>query len=72
MLDPLDPRFWVLVAFLIFFALLLYYKVPAMIGKMLDDRADSIRKELDEARRLREDAQALLTDYQNKPKKAET
>ena len=43
-----------------------------MIGKMLDDRADSIRKELDEARRLREDAQALLTDYQNKAKQAET
>jgi F-type H+-transporting ATPase subunit b len=72
MLDPLDTKFWVLVSFLIFVGLLLYYKVPAMVAKMLDDRADAIRKELDEARRLREEAQALLTDYQTKAKEAES
>lgn len=72
MFDPNDPRFWVLVAFLIFVGLVLYYRVPAMIGKMLDDRAEAIRKELDEARRLREEAQALLADYQKKAKEAES
>jgi F-type H+-transporting ATPase subunit b len=59
-------EFWVAVAFVAFLLILLYYKVPRLIAKMLDDRADSIRKELDEARRLREEAQALLADYQAK------
>jgi F-type H+-transporting ATPase subunit b len=59
-------EFWVAVAFLVFMLVLLYYKVPAMIGKALDERADGIRKELDEARRVREEAQTLLADYQRK------
>jgi F-type H+-transporting ATPase subunit b len=72
MLDPNNPLFWVLVAFLAFVALVVYYKVPAAIAKMLDDRADGIRKELDEARKLREEAQSLLADYQRKSREAET
>jgi F-type H+-transporting ATPase subunit b len=59
-------EFWVAVAFVAFLAILVYYKVPKLIAKALDDRADAIRKELDEARRLREEAQTLLADYQKK------
>jgi F-type H+-transporting ATPase subunit b len=59
-------EFWVTVAFVAFVLVLLYYKVPALIGKVLDERADGIRKELDEARRVREEAQTLLADYQRK------
>ena len=59
-------EFWVAIAFVAFALILVYYKVPRLIAKSLDDRADSIRKELDEARRLREEAQALLTDYQTR------
>ncbi len=59
-------EFWVAVAFVVFLLVLAYYKVPALIAKSLDDRADAIRKELDEARRLREEAQTLLADYQHK------
>lgn len=65
------PEFWVAVSFLLFIGLLLRYKVPAMITKALDDRADAIRRELDEARRLREEAQQLLVDYQRKAREAE-
>ena len=71
MLDPNNPLFWVLVAFLAFLALLVYYRVPAVVTKALDARADGIRKELDEARRLREEAQSLLSDYQRKAREAE-
>ena len=71
MFNPQDPVFWVLVSFLLFFGLLTYQKVWGSIGKALDDRADGIKKELDEARRLREDAQALLADYQRKSREAE-
>jgi len=59
-------EFWVAIAFFIFLLILLYYKVPKLLAKSLDDRAESIRKELDEARRLRDEAQALLSDYQAK------
>ena len=63
-------EFWVFIAFVAFFLVVLYYKVPAMITKVLDERAEAIRKELDEARRLREEAQALLADYQKKHRAA--
>jgi len=64
-------EFWVAVAFFGFVGLLVYYKVPALITKALDERADAIRRELDEARRLREEAQQLLADYQRKSREAE-
>jgi F-type H+-transporting ATPase subunit b len=67
-----NPEYWVLVAFLIFVGMLWRAGVPAMIGKSLDGRSDAIRSELDEARRLREEAQTLLADYQRKQREAET
>jgi F-type H+-transporting ATPase subunit b len=62
---------WVAVAFVLFVALGLYLKVPAMLAKMLDERADKVSKELAEARKLREEAQALLAEYQKKRAEAE-
>src|SRR5581483_4142059 len=59
-------EFWVGVAFVVFVVILLYYKVPGLITKALDERAQAIRKELDEARRLRAEAQNQLADYQRK------
>ena len=67
----MGAEFWVGVAFFLFVGLLLYMKVPAMMGEALDQRADAIRKELDEARRLREEAQDLLADYQQKQRRAD-
>jgi F-type H+-transporting ATPase subunit b len=63
-------EFWVAVSFVAFLGVLVYYKVPALVAKALDDRAAAIRKELDEARRLREEAQELLNDYQKKHRNA--
>jgi F-type H+-transporting ATPase subunit b len=59
-------EFWVAIAFGVFLLILLYFRVPKLIAKSLDDRGEAIRKELDEARRLREEAQHLLEDYQKK------
>lgn len=70
-LDPSTAEFWVLVAFLLFFAILFYKGVPKMITGALDDRAEKIRTELDDARRLREEAQQLLADYQRKAREAD-
>lgn len=67
----MDATFWALVSLIIFLALLAYLKVPASIGRSLDERAANIAKELEEARRLREEAQALLAEYHRKRKEAE-
>lgn len=66
-----DPAFWVLISFVLFVALLVYLKVPGQMTSALDKRADAIRDELEEARRLREEAQAILADYQRKQREAE-
>jgi F-type H+-transporting ATPase subunit b len=63
--------FWVGVAFVAFFAVLYYFKVHTLIAKALDNRAVAIKEELDQARRLREEAQTLLADYQKKQRNAE-
>src|ERR1043166_2858189 len=62
---------WVAVGFVLVILLLVWKKVPAIVGKMLDDRANIIRAEIDEARRLREEAAAVLADYQRKAANAE-
>ena len=67
----LDASFWATVALVLFFALIIYMKVPGMLTKALDDRSDKIRNDLEEARRLREEAQQLLAEYQRKRKEAE-
>jgi F-type H+-transporting ATPase subunit b len=64
-------EFWVAVAFVGFAGLLVYYRVPGLVTNALDDRARAIRNELDEARRLREEAQQLLADYQRKRRDAD-
>jgi F-type H+-transporting ATPase subunit b len=56
-------EFWVAVAFGAFILVLAYFEVPKLIGKALDDRCEFLRKEIDDARRLREEAQSLLSDY---------
>ena len=66
-----EPETWVAVAFVLFVALLIYLKVPAKIAAMLDDRSARIGKELAEAKKLREEAQALLDEYRKKRAQAE-
>jgi F-type H+-transporting ATPase subunit b len=65
-----NTNFTVLIAFVIFVGVLLYFKVPAMLTGMLDKRAARIQQELDEARRLREEAKALVASYDRKLKEA--
>jgi len=67
----LDATFYALVGLVLFFALIVYLKVPAMVGSALDARADKISNELAEAKRLREEAQSLVAEYQRKRKDAE-
>jgi F-type H+-transporting ATPase subunit b len=66
-----EAEFWVLVAFIIFVVVMGYFGVHKMMAKGIDDRRDRIKTELDEARRLKEEAQALLAQYERKKQEAE-
>src|SRR6188768_2967059 len=66
-----DHHTWEYVGFLIVVGLLVWKGVPGMVGKMLDQRAAVISAELEEAKRLRAEAAALLADYQKRAAGAE-
>jgi F-type H+-transporting ATPase subunit b len=66
-----NTDFVVLLAFLAFVAVLFYFKVPGLLGGLLEKRADGIQDDLDEARSLREDAQSLLASYERKQKEVQ-
>ena len=66
-----EPEVWVGVGFVLVIALLVYVGAPKLIGGMLDARSAAIKAELDEARRLREEAAALLEGFKQKAAGAE-
>ena len=66
-----NPELWVAVGFVAIIAIFIWQGVPRMIATMLDARAAAIKAELDEARRLREEAMLLLESYRSKSAAAE-
>ncbi len=66
-----DPTVWVAITVIIFALLMYYVGVPKKIGDALDNKAEEIRDELEQARQLREEAQAILAEYQRKQREAE-
>jgi len=66
-----DPGGWVALAMIAVFVLLIWKKVPAAIGKALDDKIAVIREQLAEAESLRKEAEALKAEYQAKAASAD-
>jgi F-type H+-transporting ATPase subunit b len=66
-----QAEFWVAAAFVAFIGVLIYFGVHKLMLASIDQRRDRIKAELDEARRLKEEAQALLAEYQHKQREAE-
>lgn len=64
-----DPTFWVAIALAVFI-IAIFKPVTKMVTKGLDERAEKIKDELDEAERLRNEAQDLLAQYQRKQRDA--
>ena len=62
----IDATFWVAISFFIFVGGLIYLKIPQKINELLNNQIDSIRKELDEAEKLKVEAKNLLSDYEKK------
>jgi F-type H+-transporting ATPase subunit b len=67
-----SPEAWVAIGFVCFFLLLAYLGVHRKLVDALDSRQARIKGELEEARRLREEAQALLAEFQRKGQAAES
>ena len=62
----IDATFWVAISFFIFFGVLIYLKVPQKINNLLTDEINEMKKELNEAERLKFEAKNLLSNYENK------
>lgn len=67
----LEAEDWVAVSFVILMGVFAYFGIHRTVLKALDHRRDRIKTELDDARRLRDDAAALLADYKAKYATAE-
>lgn len=61
-----NTDFVVFVSFVLFVGVLVYFKVPGLLGGLLDKRAATIRAELEEARKLREEAQELRASFERR------
>jgi len=66
-----EPEFWVAVAFVVLMGLFAYLGVHKTLLTTLDHRADRIKAELDDARRLKDEAAKVLADYKARSASAE-
>ena len=62
----IDATFWVAISFFIFIGSLIYLKIPQKINNSLTDQINKMKKELDEAKKLKVEAKNLLSNYENK------
>jgi len=67
----LTPGFWVGLSMLVLIGIMLWARVPAMIGAALDKKIEGIKTMLDEAAQLRKEAEALKAEYEKKVKSAD-
>ena len=65
-MEWMDNSFWALVALVIFCGIAIFFGVPRIVGKMLDGQIQKIADELAAAKKLREEASALLVEYEQK------
>ena len=62
----IDATFWVMISFFIFIGLLIYFKIPQKIKITLEENINSIKNQVDEANKLKEDAKNILTEQEKK------
>ena len=61
-----DAAFWVAISFIIFCSILIYKKIPQFINKLLEDKINEIRSEIENTKNLRLESEELLKKYQDK------
>ena len=65
-----DATFWVAISFFIFLGVLFYFKVPQKVFGALDESINKIKKDIDEAEKLKEEAKNVLSEYEAKLSKS--
>ena len=66
----IDATFWVAISFLIFVGVLFYFKVPQKIYDLLDESIKRIKKDVEDAEKLKDEAKNILSDYESKISKS--
>ncbi len=66
----IDATFWVAVSFFIFVGVLFYFKVPQKIYESLDESIKKIKKDLDDAEKLKDESKNILSEYESKISKS--
>ena len=62
----IDATFWVAVSFIIFVGLLIYFKIPQKINDLLKDNILEIKKQINDAEKLKEEAKNILSENEKK------
>ena len=62
----IDATFWVMISFFLFIGLLIYFQIPQKIKTTLEESISSIKDQIDEADKLKEDAKNILTEHEKK------
>ena len=62
----IDATFWVMVSFFLFVGLLIYFQIPQKITRILEDSISSIKNQIDDVNKLKEDAKNILTENEKK------
>lgn len=71
-MEWMDNSFYALVALVLFVGVIIYFGIPRVVSKMLDGQIQKIADELAQAKTLREEAAALLVEYEQKRVAAES
>ena len=66
----IDATFWVAISFLIFFGVIIYFKVPQKIDGSINESIKKIKERLDDAEKLKDEATNLLSEYDSKVSKS--
>ena len=66
----IDATFWVAISFIIFISALVYFKIPSKIKNILNDNINKIKNQIDEAEKLKEEANNKLSEQENRLAKA--
>ena len=62
----IDAAFWVAISFFIFVGILIYFKIPKKINSALNDSINTIKKEVNDAEKLKEESKNILSEYEKK------
>ncbi|MAH74510.1 MAG: ATPase [Candidatus Pelagibacter sp. TMED197] len=62
----IDSAFWVAVSFFIFLGVLIYFKIPQKVKKILEENISNIKNQINDAENLKEEAKNILSEHEKK------